>query len=1199
MAADLQDHVGKGSENATKVPMDKQFLDTFWKLAVPSDKERISGARTLLEILISKQNESSEKRYCSEVSYSLKRLIRGLASSRKGARQGYAVALTELLSKVKDVDLSDVFKLVQQELQISGKKSEEKEYAFGQVFAYLAVIQSGRLGQDKGPSSVHVLQQLQVLAKQKSYLQLISLQGVIDLIKRSSEELFSNHIWPVIKSDLKLGWEDVSASTLALLLVCREKFPDVVKAKFLQTHYGHADVVHPSNFPHIVRILTKSTAVSHPSIHPVCDMLLTQVFQDPSRVSQFWKVVVDDGLCTAKHESKFLAFTLLERALPRCETKQLRALFSEKLVRSMINNLANKQAILHSAAVKLSENLALEVKGIQDSHVQFGVVKCLLSSPGHIKFDDITKSKTVHSIVSNFNLGALKLFLKWLKKLFYSGTASISHRMQEPNLNDDRAWVCMQILTLIRNPSLPREDSWLLDASRFLFLHAFFNVDHPEPAIPECSQVLDQPISEELRKSIANQFYGALGVLSTLSPRAQTDTETSGETRSASPDSRHMGTTKEGELWVSLLGHYAQDLLSSSSVTCCVQFPEKAKDAWASMMKSVKAIQQKSTKSGALSSGLAFQLLFLHVGLQMFSEPKQSADILQDLQTCYERAQQRRRSVKKAKEEEPDWVEVIAEILLSLLSKPSHLLRTVVDLAFRMMCPGMTSPALQLLLDVLDPAKSNVQVGQESDNEDDDEGEDDEEDDGEESFTKVKTKNSLTNGHKQHDGESDESEEDDDDDDDEEDDEDHDPAMKEKIKAALGDAAAESGSEDSGTDFELDDDAMMKTDSALSQAFKAMTARSRKNKKEASTMMLHFKLRVLDLLDIFIKRQQSNPLILDLVVPLLRVVDSSAGHKDNQLLAEKALNIYRNKLCRIKKYPHNLSDSRDKIHETIKELLQIAQKAHSVTIVSLVSSGCLFLMRVLRGNEVNTDPSPLKTRGQRLKEGKKKKGRKEEKEEEEGEKEESPGSEEPTMGLIDVGRITGLYSEALEDFTMHRATCLHPNLFTDLIDRFPALAWHLSDALTTSVQNGVQLYRRTQACRMLSLLLSKRPYAGNLATWPKVSEHILSVLTLILQGMLGEGSEFKAKSVVQLLHTVQQCASLGHHISKTPDFTSISAVLETLKERQEVKRSGELRSALAAAVSAISNSSETTRKGKKRRKKSRKRRRSLSTSSQS
>ncbi|XP_030847614.1 myb-binding protein 1A-like protein isoform X2 [Strongylocentrotus purpuratus] len=1166
-----------GNENSTKSPADKQFLDTFWKLAVPSDNERISGATTLLQILIKKQNETKEDKYCSEVTYSLRRLVRGLASSRKGARQGYAIALTE----------------------------EEKEYAFGQVFAYLAVIQSGRLNEHNGASSVHILEQLLALSQQKTYLQLICLQGVIDLIKRSSAELFTDHIWPVLKADMKQGWEEVSPNNLALLMVCRQKFPDVVKSKFLQSHYGHADLVHPSNFSHIIRILTKSTLISHPIVHPVCDMLLALVFQDSSKVIQFWKIVVDDGLCTSKHETKYLAFSLLERAVPLSEAKQLRALFSEKLIRSMINNLANKQAILHSAAVKLSENLANAVKNIEDPMVQFAVAKCLLSRPGHVKFDDITKSKTVYSIISNFNCRAVKLYLKWLKKLFHSGTASIGHRMQEPNLEEDRKWICMQVLTLIKNPKLSREEDWLLDATRFLFLHAFFTVDKPEPSIPECSSVLETQVSAELQKMIGSQFYGALGVLSAVSLKPTTE-ETESEERSTSPEGRNMGTTSSGELWVSLLGHYAQDLLTCESVSCNAEFPGKAQDAWSTMMESVAAIQKKSTAGSAMSSGLAFQLLFLHVGLQMFSEPKQSADILQDLQSCYKRSQQKRRSVKKD-QDEPEWVEVIVEILLSLLSKPSHLLRTVVDIAFKMVCPHMTQPALQQLLDVLDPTKSNVQVGQESDEEeeeeeeeeDDEDDEDEEEEDGNMKFTQLKSKKPLTNGngHKKHkNADSDDSEEEDDeDDDDDEDEEDEDPAMKEQIKAALGNAAADSDGEDSGTDFELDDDAMLAHDDALSKAFKAMSSRSRKSKKEASTIMLHFKLRVLDLLDIFIKRQQNNPLLLDLVVPLLKVIESSAGHKDNQLLAEKALNIYRNKLCKVKRYPHNLSDHKDDIHDTIEELITIAKKAHSMTIVSLVSTGCLFLMRVLRGNVAITDPSPLKTRGQRAMGSEKKKGKKKGgKEEEEEEKE---AEEEPAMGLVDVGRITGLYTDALEDFTMHRATCLHPNLFTDLIDRFPALAWHLSDTLTTSAQNGVQLYRRTQACRMLTLLLSKRPYSGSLSSWPKVSKHILSVATLILQGMLGEGSQFKAKSAIQFLHAVQQCAVLSHHLDKVPDFGEISPVLEMFKERSEVKRSGEFRSALDTAIAAIENRSKSSKKGKKKRKKSRKRRKSASTSS--
>ena len=60
MAADKL-HVDDGTKKkTTNLPNDKQFLDTFWKLAVPSDNERINGAKSFLQILISKQNDAKE-----------------------------------------------------------------------------------------------------------------------------------------------------------------------------------------------------------------------------------------------------------------------------------------------------------------------------------------------------------------------------------------------------------------------------------------------------------------------------------------------------------------------------------------------------------------------------------------------------------------------------------------------------------------------------------------------------------------------------------------------------------------------------------------------------------------------------------------------------------------------------------------------------------------------------------------------------------------------------------------------------------------------------------------------------------------------------------------------------------------------------------------------------------------------------------
>lgn len=67
---------------------------------------------------------------------------------------------------------------------------------------------------------------------------------------------------------------------------------------------------------------------------------------------------------------------------------------------------------------------------------------------------------------------------------------------------------------------------------------------------------------------------------------------------------------------------------------------------------------------------------------------------------------------------------------------------------------------------------------------------------------------------------------------------------------------------------DLDDEQMQAFDEKLSEVF-----RNRKSlhaeKRDALKAMLDFKLRTIDLLEIFIKKQPSNPLILDLMLPVL------------------------------------------------------------------------------------------------------------------------------------------------------------------------------------------------------------------------------------------------------------------------------------------------------------------------------------------
>jgi DNA polymerase phi len=87
-------------------------LPLYWDLASLDPETRTTAARTLISTLASFQTafeetgaktdttendeDSLEVNCAPDVSYALKRLIRGLPSSREAARQGYSLALTEV-----------------------------------------------------------------------------------------------------------------------------------------------------------------------------------------------------------------------------------------------------------------------------------------------------------------------------------------------------------------------------------------------------------------------------------------------------------------------------------------------------------------------------------------------------------------------------------------------------------------------------------------------------------------------------------------------------------------------------------------------------------------------------------------------------------------------------------------------------------------------------------------------------------------------------------------------------------------------------------------------------------------------------------------------------------------------------------------------------------------------------------------------
>lgn len=98
----MKSHENGNGESANKSDREGSVLAPFWKLADSEKVTRIEAVKELVEI------PSVQSVGSSNHDYAIKRLARGLLSSRGMARQGFVLALTQLLRACPEIDVLTV-----------------------------------------------------------------------------------------------------------------------------------------------------------------------------------------------------------------------------------------------------------------------------------------------------------------------------------------------------------------------------------------------------------------------------------------------------------------------------------------------------------------------------------------------------------------------------------------------------------------------------------------------------------------------------------------------------------------------------------------------------------------------------------------------------------------------------------------------------------------------------------------------------------------------------------------------------------------------------------------------------------------------------------------------------------------------------------------------------------------------------------
>jgi DNA polymerase phi len=356
--------------------------------------------------------------------------------------------------------------------------------------------------------------------------------------------------------------------------------------------------------------------------------------------------------------------------------------------------------------------------------------------------------------------------------------------------------------------------------------------------------------------------------------------------------------------------HYPCDLVLSCDADA-VAMDKNITDAKDAAVSSLKKLLKKAKKEDGKSKPAcqALALLFALVIIQLYNGDSEAVSILDELKLCYDSLIKHKSSGKdsKAKAEnaedaDAEPFDVLVELLLSLLSRPSALLRKVTQHVFTAFMGEMTPSGLKLMTDILESSESlrGQQEFFDQNPEDDEDGMELDGEDGEmDSDVEVVDmdgEEGHLNGHlAEEDGDSDDDEEASDDD--EEDDEEGDNAADKELNDALANILGTHAlGQDAEEEDEDDSDADM-TDSemdALTPKLEEVLGRMQKKgpskkqeQKDAKENMVNFKSRVLDLLDIFAKKQASNPLAAQILIPLLQLIRTTK----TKHLSDKAVSI--------------------------------------------------------------------------------------------------------------------------------------------------------------------------------------------------------------------------------------------------------------------------------------------------------------------
>ncbi|KAH1011863.1 hypothetical protein HUJ04_001143 [Dendroctonus ponderosae] len=880
----------ENGENTVK-KVERTILDIFRKLINPHENVRVKAGSSLLNYLV-KTAKNSEGQ--AELKYALARLVRGLGSPTFVARAGYYSTLVALLNLRQDINPSDILDLVETELHTSRKNSdaENADIRSGQILAFGAAARTDLWKIASSKQKEDLLNLVLTAAKERVYLGLFAYSFIVDLVAADpaikGDAVFSNRL----REEGLKPWAEQTLDSLYLVLSLKLLNPALFSKKHIAEGLGTRKIICPDSLEPLCKILMtipRVTSLKHPSFEAVVKLLT------PDVTSSFFDEL-DKHLKTPNRNRLLVFIKIITITLRQPQLLNHTAdLFTDNLIRQLLGYFRTfkgnqKDNEYREAVQKMFQAL---IEAFQEEHatsaLKIAVIRKFLFNPGTFVFEKVTKSKVVQQITQSLDAEGVKE-LAAVYKGVVDGTESInSENESETWLNNDRLYSAHLLIKLLNLPTMKLESDWKVEQLTFLL----------EISLLKGTNGMN--VGRELAESLKAAFYGALDL--------------------------KLSKLEELQSILLKLAQHLNAKINEENLETELRNPISLEtfQLWQTTMKKVEKIENRQKKGGIKA---VFLTLFLHMGLQLFNDVQLASDSLKELFSCYDRVKKDKKAQPVAEsEDDPYWTEVVVDLFLNLLSHNSHLLRSIISSVFPHLCTYMNSTTIHQIVSVLDPTNDenplSKTVDSDSEESEAEEAEDEEDEVDEQS----------NDSHSEPESESEEDVEPE--------------SATDRLRMALHQVLTNDDNESVDLD-DMSDTEGERLDQALGEAFREFRPNRGRRKKQSKDQetLTHFRIRVLDLIEIYLNSSPSMLLTLEIMLPLLQSVEFSIRDEHQKPLNDRLRSVLK-KLLGLKKFDNIEGVDHTILADLFKSLLDKGSKNALIVqeMGEQISQCCIFVIK--------------------------------------------------------------------------------------------------------------------------------------------------------------------------------------------------------------------------------------------------------------